>query len=193
MSKYAYLNSSLEVVSCSDVVREITIPKLVALSVTERIDNAPDVIQAKGLNATYHKKISGDGSDISHYTVIEFLNNLKGEKFRGVDKKTHALIVTGFEYPSSSGVYFSLSIHAQDSLSGLKALSDDVGYSNYPITFNSIDDFGIITVSNAAEAKDFYGTGYKKVRSYLDSGTVLKDSIRSATTVAELDAVVDNR
>lgn len=69
---YAYLNSSGDVMSLSTVQRSITIDKLSNLGVTERIDSVPDnlVVKDKLDSSFYHRKISGDGTNISHYDQI---------------------------------------------------------------------------------------------------------------------------
>lgn len=117
------------------------------------------------------------------------LQDRKNERVLEVDAKTDAMIAAGFAYRS---VTFSLTLEAQCQLLAVFAFRD-TGALSYPIRWNSLDDTDQIDIIDAADLTQFCMTALGTVRSILDTGTVLKDQIRAATTVAEVDAIVDNR
>lgn len=193
MSKYVYLNSSDKVVACSLIQRELTEPKLVSLSATTRINNAPDAVNCESSSDIYHVKTSGDGSDISHYTEYEYLDNLQNKRYEEIDEKTQELILLGFEYPASSGNIFSLTANAQRLYMVIKNISEDIGYTDYPIKKTVMDDSFDYSITDATDAKSMYDTSLLKIKSKIDSGITLKAQIRDAATIAAINAIIDNR
>lgn len=125
-------------------------------------------------------------------TNFSTLGRLKKRRYSEIDARTEQLIAEGFEYPASSGQMFSLSTVAQANLLGLKTMAEDPAFI-YPVTWNFIDDSGMLTIPDAATALAFYMTAVGAVRSRRDSGTAIKDQIRAATTEAEVLAIVDPR
>ena len=75
---------------------------------------------------------------------------------------------------------------------GTHQIKDDPALT-YPLDWNTIDDLDVYAIPDAATLDGFYLTGVGTIRAHLDSGTALKTSVRAATTIAEVDAVVDNR
>ena len=63
----------------------------------------------------------------------------------------------------------------------------------YPIKFNTIDDLNTFDAVNASDIANMYYSALATKKSYLDSGTVLKEQIRAATTQAEVDSISDIR
>lgn len=126
-------------------------------------------------------------SAVSSYDHLDFL---KLEKSIEIDAKTDGLIDAGYEYPPASGKIFSLSMENQMNLVGTDVLSSDL---TYPIRWNTIDDTDYHDVNDATDLHTMLlvASGVKKA--HVDSGTALKDSVRAATTIAELEAIVDNR
>lgn len=109
-----------------------------------------------------------------------------------IDQRTTDLIEEGFQYPQGTGLLFSLSQVAQTNLLGLESAADNPAFA-YPVEWNSIDDEGVYSIPDATTAHTFYLTALGTIRAWKDSGTVLKDQVRAATTPAEIAAVVDNR
>ena len=117
---------------------------------------------------------------------------LQEAKNSEIDQNTRDLIAQGFQYPQTTGLIFSLSAEAQTSLLGLESARLDPAFA-YPVNWNSIDDEGLYSIPDAADAHNFYLTALGTIRAWKDSGTALKDQVRAATTPAEVAAVVDNR
>jgi hypothetical protein len=133
-----------------------------------------------------------DGVVAAHNGPGTSLDVAKTAKFLAIDMRTQQLISEGFEWPESSGVYFSLSGNAQKKLLGMETARDEPEFL-WPVKWNSIDDKNKTTLGTSLDARAFFLEAYLTVRGHLDSGTDLKDQVRDATTVAEVDAVVDNR
>lgn len=113
-------------------------------------------------------------------------------KVKEIDAKTSNLIDQGFEFPPGSGDMYSLSLAAQSKLMALEIIKDDPAVA-YPIEYNSKDDKKKYSMTAAADAHNFFLTALATVRAHLDFGTAKKDEVRAATTVAEVNAVVDPR
>jgi hypothetical protein len=118
------------------------------------------------------------------------LKAAKTQKIAAIDSNTHALIAAGFQYPTSTGQIFSLSDNAQRTLLDADVQRNDL---TYPVVWNTKDDTGTFALPNAATLHAFVLTGSTTIRAHLDSGTALKDQVRAATTIAEVDAVTDAR
>ena len=104
-----------------------------------------------------------------------------------IGQRTDELIALGHTY---LGMQFSTSTETRTTVLAMIQSRDSLAY---PIRFNSLDDSGYVDLASAAEVVAFYENGVGTVRARLDSGTALKDQVRAATTLAELDAVVDPR
>jgi hypothetical protein len=129
-------------------------------------------------------------------TALEAINSghailqaTKDTKTKAIDKKTSELIGNGFVYDST---VFSLSLESQTKLAGSHQVKDEPEFT-YPVKWNSKDDKNTKSLANSSEMRAFYLTALGTVRVHLDSGTTLKDQVRAATTVAEVDAIVDDR
>jgi len=118
---------------------------------------------------------------------------LKATRFAEIDKRTEELIAAGFMY---SGHRLSLSAHAQSYWNGLGNLASNglLLPSDFPLVVNGLDDadepYGI---TDAADAVAIFATGAATVKARLGSGTALKSAIRDAGSVAEVNAVLDER
>ena len=122
----------------------------------------------------------------------ESLPKMKKAKCKAVDKRTNELVDNGFEFPASSGAYFSLSQPSQAKILGADSARDDPAFS-YPVVWNNLDDSGTISIPDSATLHGFFLTALGTVRARLDSGTTIKDQVRMAETVADVLAVVDDR
>ncbi len=130
--------------------------------------------------------------DHSTSTLVGSLQEAKDFKHAAIDVRTEELIAAGFEFPTGSGLWFSLSSHAQRNLQGLDQVRD-LPEVIYPVAWNTLDDSAVLSIPDSATAHGFFLTAFAVYRAHLDSGTALKDQVRAATTVAEVDAVVDAR
>lgn len=122
----------------------------------------------------------------NHHASIDVAKQVK---FDAIDKKTDEIIARGYEF---AGLRFSTSLEAQARMLGVLLLKDNPLMS-YPITWNSLDDNGALTIPDAATVEGFALTGIGYYRAAIDSGTALKDQVRTATTVSEVEAVTDAR
>lgn len=113
----------------------------------------------------------------------------KEAKFNAIDKRTEELIRAGFTY---GGKTFSLSTNAQNTFTGLYAVRAEVVFQ-YPVRVNTINDLDYLELADADDVRDFYLTAVGTYRAHLDGGTALKDAVRDATTIAEVEAVKDGR
>lgn len=123
------------------------------------------------------------------YSLDSDLEDLRAEKFAEIDLRTQELIAKGMPY---GGKIYSLSANARDNYSGM-LVAESRGFMSYPITFNTLDDLGQITIENAGELDYFCGTAMGVVKLHTGSGTALKKLVREATTPEELAVVVDDR
>lgn len=131
-------------------------------------------------------------SEVTANQAVAALDTAKNQKCETVDSLTRELISAGFEYPTASGIIFSLSDNAQRTLITADAQRLDPLFA-YPVTWNSKDDETTISFADAAELHAFVMTAVGTTRAWLDSGTGLKDQVRAAATVAAVEAIVDNR
>lgn len=128
-------------------------------------------------------KLSNANKKRDSLTVEEY----KALKYKEIDDKTSKLIGEGFTY---GGKKFSLSPIAQTNITNTFISKDAL---TYPVRWNTKDDAEAIDIADATEMTGFYQTALVDVKTKQDTGTALKDSVRVATTKAEVDAVIDNR
>ena len=117
------------------------------------------------------------------------LGDYKQLRYHEIDQRTGELILQGFVYQTKT---FSLSTNAQTNILALDNTRDDPALT-YPIKYNTLDDLDSYDVVDSADLHSMYLTALATKKATVDSGTVLKTSIRNANTQAEVDAVIDNR
>lgn len=117
------------------------------------------------------------------------LEEYKQIRYNEIDCRSSELISQGFTYQSK---VFSLSVSAQTNILALDNTRDDPALT-YPIKYNTIDDVDSYDVIDSTDLHNMYLTALATKKGVLDSGTTLKTSVRTATTQAEVDAVIDNR
>lgn len=124
---------------------------------------------------------------------------LKESRYLEIDTRTTELIEAGFAY---NGNVFSLSRQAQSNLLGVQASINKASRKGvlaqfeaavFPLTFNTLDDSARIDIATVNEFDTFFDTAFGTGKAHLESGTSLKEGVRSATTKAAVDAVVDTR
>lgn len=94
----------------------------------------------------------------------------------------------GFEWPPSSGQFFSLSTNAQIKWVGLMVAKD---FITYPLTVPTKDDNIFYTIQDATEAQNMYLTATNTVKTYIADGTSVKRIVREAATISEAQAAAD--
>lgn len=128
-----------------------------------------------------------DAGHPGEYELDDNLDNHKQYVFSVIDEGTDKLIDKGMTF---SGSVFSLSIYAQARYVSMLTAKQ---YLGYPLEINSLDDNTSVSLTNETEVVMFCLTALAYVRDQVDSGTVLKDQVRVATTVEDLEAIVDTR
>lgn len=129
----------------------------------------------------------GDKTTLDGVIAAHPLAVLKARRYAAIDARTRELIVAGFV---SSGKTFSLSI---DDFLALTAFDVAQATLSYPIEFNTKDNTDAVSITRASDLHAFYLSAVTAYRASLDSGTALKDLIRAAKTVADVNAIVDTR
>jgi len=117
------------------------------------------------------------------------LAQLKAYRYSEIDNKTGELVGNGFTYAAK---VFSLSQNAQINILGLDNSRLDPAIV-YPIEYNTIDDLDSYNVVDADDLHAMYLTALGTKKAVIDSGTVIKDQIRTAIDIAAVNAIVDNR
>lgn len=97
-----------------------------------------------------------------------------------IDENTAAVIFQGFTF---AGKPFSLSISAQINWTNLLQLPDAI----YPLTISCKDE--TVYSLTLANKMNFYLTCVFAKNGALQAGTTLKQSVRTATTITELDVI----
>lgn len=108
-------------------------------------------------------------------------------RFLQIDAKTDRVIGAGFTY---AGKTFSLSLTAQNKIIGLYVSR---AMQSFPIRFNTIDDVDAVDLETAEDIEAMFVAAAVALRTAVDSGTAIKDLVRSADTVEDVLAVEDNR
>ena len=138
----------------------------------------------------------GDTSDYNNITFnsgyvskadldSEYINCYKKEKNHSIDQKTGYLFSLGFVYDTNT---FSLSLSAQSNWNTLKGSEADF---TWPVSVSTIDDGEYILPQTSLQA--FWEAARDEGKVHLDGGRSLKQQVNAATTIAEIDAIVDNR
>lgn len=147
----------------------------------------------------YYWKIDGDQvveksqEEKDAYDLAVSTSNfesVKSKKLLAIDTKTRELISNGFVFDD---VTFSLSDKAQFNWNALQAsvangllTEDDFPYA---VTTKDDDTYEIAW----ADFLTFIGTGLTTVGTHMATGRALKKQVLEATTIEEINAVVDER
>lgn len=151
----------------------------------------PDLSGVVGVPTKYIKIV---GDSVLKMTqpekdVVDTANlpTLKTQRYAEIDTKTEELIAKGFTYSSS---VFSLSANAQITCLGLVERKDSL---TYPVDINLLDDSSKVSLADATAMQAFFDAAQAQIRTHLDNGTTLKQSIRDAADTATVNLVVDSR
>jgi len=186
----AFLNAAGDVLITAQV-KTLAQMQAVDATITQEVLNAARGLLAKlsPSNLRFHKKTSGDGSLITHYTLIdkpELLADNKRIKDLAIDVRSQAIIAEGFVHSTKT---FSLSERAQINWLGRDANKNSI---IWPYEISTIDEQAY-SVANQAELQTMIDVHFTTKDAPLISGAALKASVAAATTQAELDAIIDTR
>ena len=117
------------------------------------------------------------------------LSDYKNYRYKEIDERTSSLISNGFVYNSKR---FSLSQNAQINILGLDGSRNDPALS-YPIEYSTIDDLDSYSVVDSVDLHTMYLAALGTKKYYVDSGTILKDSVRIAVNEQDVQLIIDNR
>lgn len=104
-----------------------------------------------------------------------------------IDAKTSELIGEGVVEDAKT---ISLSQEAQTNWVSLHIAASGL---SYPYELMSLDDKGVVSFADVAALQAFCVKAIVVTQGHRDTGKDLKKSVNAATTIAELDLVVDNR
>lgn len=190
---FAYLNATNEVIATS--VTEYTLIEAQAIQpgITTIIANAPEALVVKGDASAeqpyYHQWTSGDGTLLVHYSQVEVLKPLKVQRAAEIDARTEELIAEGFV--ASNGKRFRIDDGA---LTRYQVMFEarNAGIS-FPILVNEHANDNAQSLPSAAAIVSFVEEIYVGHQAIIASGSALKQQIIAASSVAEINAIVDNR
>lgn len=158
---------------------------------SELVRYEPMIMNVTTDNKNYHVKTSGDGSDISHYTLTDDLRCAKLAAEDIIDANTYKLIrgpqKLGFQW---NGVYFSMSSWGQLNLIGLHLAG---GAAGFPMDWSVHDlegNYATYSIADATEAQNIYFTGLGRKKSIMVAGSAAKVAIEAAVDQAGIDAAV---
>lgn len=189
---YAYINNDGDVLALAQNIlgydgEEIPL-SYIKCNPTARLDGVPDGLLYKGHSSgQFHRRDSGDGTDMGHYSVQDYVEPLQDNQVYEVDRKTKKLFSLGFPY---AGKTFSLSVSAQNKWLSLYTLKDD---HTYPIYVPTLDDKEIYQIDDAADLVSIYNAMNARITALVQGDNSLKKQIRDATTAAAVNAIVDSR
>lgn len=169
---------------------KLAIPRAERVDVADVVDEETELVTDQSAKIYFQDPDLDAAEEVSLANVIAAhpLVATKQAKFVAIDQKTQRqLIPAGFYW---EGSVMSLSPNAQRTWLGMLVGKD---LATYPMVVNSLDDKSTVEIGDAVEVTLFYQAAMNAVRFALDSGTTLKDQVRAAATIADVDAVVDNR
>lgn len=120
------------------------------------------------------------------------LNALRQRKKESINDTTRKLITKGVEYPSGSGRFFSMSDAAQRNWTDLDRNADDPDIT-YPLFVSAADDSVLHMLADADEVRALYRENALRRLQVYGGGVALKAACDAAKTIAELDAIHDDR
>lgn len=117
------------------------------------------------------------------------LEEYKAARYEEIDAVTEERIKLGFSY---AGKVFSMSANAQTNILALDNTRDDPAMS-YPIEYSTINDDDNYFVVDSTDLHNMYLTALGTKKSWVDSGTQLKDAVRAAVDEQAVQSIIDNR
>lgn len=127
-------------------------------------------------------------------TVAAFqpLKRLRRRRYAEIEAKTIRLLTNkGFEFPASSGRFFSLSPQGQRQLFAIHTASGTPALT-FPYNVSTTNNRAI-ALADATAATQFHRRGMTRLLDVMQGGTDLKEQVRIAADEAAILAVVDSR
>lgn len=115
------------------------------------------------------------------------LEELKIQRRKEIDERTTELVADGFEF---NGIIFSGSVESQSRIMASILAKDII---EYPIKWMSKDDTTYLLITNVEMLTAFFATGLGTLKYKIDLGSNLKTAIEDATTIEEVNAIIDPR
>jgi hypothetical protein len=191
---FAHLNSNSDVVAKSTTDYTLAQAQVVNPDIMAIISNAPDGLMVKGQETPdqpyYHRHLSGAGTAIGDYSAITVLLPLKIAKAAAIDARTEELIDAGFV--ASNGKRFKIDDCNMTRYHVMYAIRLHVE-AVYPVVITTHDGQNAQTLSNNGMVASFAEEMFLGQQAILASGSALKQQLIVASTLAEVEAVVDNR
>lgn len=162
-----------------------------------RINDVPELLAkldrvamgSVSVDAWFTSSLTQEESDLLNGVLAAVaLSRTKYLKMAEIDNRTQELIAQGFAFKSKT---LSLSGNAQRYYLGMMV---GASFLTYPFAVNALDDLdGTVSIESIDEVQACYAAAVGTIASRLGGGTALKDQVRAATTVSEVEAVEDNR
>lgn len=154
-----------------------------------------DVKAIFGEDLTAPEIVMLDGIVVAHkatQTGALLLARVKCDKCAAIDARTTELRATGWEYPTSSGDYYSLSTDAESKLNAAFARRAD-GDFPYPLRLPTVDNTSLLSLVNAAAIDAAHKQMFTAVNALVESGIAIKAQVVAAANVAAVLAITDPR
>lgn len=195
MTATIYLDASGDVLGVAREMEGHTPVSLAAFqevepTATERVPGAPMHLTHKGravFEGWSHRRTSGDGTQLAHYSKIRALDPLKAKRFDEIDARTTELVAAGFTF---DGQTFGLGTAQRVCWIELET-NHAAGRLAWPVTVGTLDhrSYALTEVSLPA----FLAAALAGHMTPTAEGVALKQQIVDAVDVAAVDAVVDTR
>jgi hypothetical protein len=191
---HAFLDAANSVIGKSATPYTLTEAQALNSDIASLVANAPPELVAKGEESPdkpyYHRRTSGDGTSIDDYTEITVLLPLKVAKANEIDARTEELIGEGFV--ASNGKRFTIDDSSLTRYHVLYATRLH-GSMVYPVVITTFDGQNAQVLNNSAFVSGFVEEAFLAFEAIIASGSALKQQLIAASTLAEVEAVVDNR
>ena len=112
------------------------------------------------------------------------LESIKEHAINLIDKKTEKDIFGGFTFDS---LLFSMSMSAQINWSNLFFIPDVM----FPLSLSTKNDEGNYSLS-LANRQAFYGAALTHKNTALQTGTYLKNNVKTCTTIEQVQTIIDS-
>ncbi|RLI84124.1 MAG: hypothetical protein DRP01_08425 [Archaeoglobales archaeon] len=190
MTKIVYLDATNTVIATSTKVKTLEEAQAINSSIITRVLDAPDQVVRTNTPGKlyYHQLTSGDGTDLSHYTEVEYLDAYKNAKIQSISLRTEELLALGFTYNSQR---FSMSSSFAAVYSSL-LLMDQKDSVTFPLPIHDLNG-----VPFAIETKEMLRTllasAAAGIMGLQKADSQLREAILEAETVQDIDAITDDR
>jgi len=112
---------------------------------------------------------------------------LKKQRVKEIDDRTTELVDEGFEF---AGIIFNGSPESQSRIMAAYMAKD---FATYPIIWMSKDDTTYLEITDETMLTSFFLTGFGTLKYKIDLGSTLKINIQNATTVEDVNNIIDPR